>query len=80
MLRHFQDIRSRNIDTGLDASEAHHTAIKPLMDERRSIWNGGTLDLLGRKLIPLDPKFIGAVLKLTFSPGIAYRTVEGMVH
>jgi hypothetical protein len=80
MLCHFQDIGSGDIDTGLDASKAHDTAIEPLADEGSSVRDGRTIDLLWRELIFFDPELISAVLKLAFSSCIAYRTVEGMVH
>jgi hypothetical protein len=74
-LRHLENIRSRHIDTGLDAAETHHTPIKPLPDQGGSIGDGGKLSFLRGILVLLDPEFIGSVLELAFSSGIANRTV-----
>jgi hypothetical protein len=64
----------------LDAAETHHASIKPLPDERGSIGDGGKFSLLRRKLVLLDPEFIGAVLQLAFSSGIADRAIQRMVN
>jgi hypothetical protein len=68
-----------NVETGLDASQTHDTSIKPLPNQRGSIGSGGNFPLLGRKFVLFDSKFIGAILKLAFSSGIADRTVKRMV-
>jgi hypothetical protein len=68
MFFHFEDIRSRHIHTCLNTAEAHDTPIKPLSDQRCSIGNRGELPFFLRILIFFNPKFVGAVLKLAFSP------------
>jgi hypothetical protein len=75
MFCYLQHIRSWNIDAGLNATEAHDTSIGPLTNEGRAILKGWTLYFFGDELDMVDPKFIGAVLELTFSSGIADRTV-----
>jgi hypothetical protein len=79
MLCDLKHISSRDVDAGLDTTETHDTSVKPLPDQRRSIFHTGNLSLLRRELILLDSKFIGAVLKLTLSSRIADRTIQGMV-
>jgi hypothetical protein len=79
MLCHLENIRSRHIYTGLDAAETHHAAIKPLPDQGGPIGDGGKLSFLRGIFVLLDPEFIGSILELAFSPGIANRTVQRMV-
>jgi hypothetical protein len=79
MLRHLEDIRPGNIDTGLNAAKTHDTSIKPLPDQRGSIGDGRKLSSLWRKLILFYPEFIGAVLELAFSSSVAYRAVQRMI-
>jgi hypothetical protein len=79
MLCHLENIRSRHIHTRLDAAETHHTTIKPLPDQGGPVRDGGELSFLREILVLLDSEFIGSILELTFSPGIANRTVERMV-
>jgi len=42
VLCHLEHISSGDVDAGLDATEAHDTSVKPLPDERRSIFDMGT--------------------------------------
>jgi hypothetical protein len=79
MLCNLQHIRAWDINAGLNTTEAHDTSIGPLMNQRRSIFKGWTFYFFGDKLLMVDPKFIGAVLELTFSSSIADRTVQRMV-
>jgi hypothetical protein len=79
MLCHLEDVRSWYIETGLDAAQAHDASIKPLPNQRGSIGDGRKLSFFRRKLIFLDPEFIGTVLELTLSSGIADRAVQRMV-
>jgi hypothetical protein len=79
MLSDFEDIRSWHIHTGLDAAQTHHTSIKPLPDQRGSVRERRKFPFLRRILVLLDSEFIGSILELALSPGIAHRTVQGMV-
>jgi hypothetical protein len=79
MLCHLEDVRSWHIETGLDAAQTHDASIKPLPNQRGSIGDGRELSFFRRKLVLLDPEFIGAVLELTLSSGIADRAVQRMV-
>jgi hypothetical protein len=79
MLGDFEDIGTRHIDTGLNAAETHHAAIKPLPDQRSSIRSRRDLSFFGRKFVLLYAELIRAVLKLAFSSGITDRTVERMI-
>jgi hypothetical protein len=74
-LRHLEDIRPRYIHTGLNAAETHYTSIKPLPDQRGSVADRRKFSFLRRILVFLDPEFIGSILELALSPGIANRTV-----
>jgi hypothetical protein len=80
MLCHFKDISPRNIDTGLNATETHHTSIKPLSDQGGPIRCGGNFSFLWRILVLFDPEFIGAILKLTFATSITYWAIQGMIN
>jgi hypothetical protein len=80
MLCNLQHIRSWNINAGLNTTEAHDTSIGPLTNEGRAILKRWTLYFFGDELDMVDPKFIGTVLELTFSSGIADRTVQRMVN
>ena len=75
VLCHLKDIRSGYIHTGLNAAETHHTSIKPLPDQGGSIGDRGKLSCLRGILVFLDTEFIGSILELAFSAGIADRTV-----
>jgi hypothetical protein len=79
MLCHPENIRSRHVHTGLDAAETHDAAIKPLSDQGGPVGDGGKLSSLRGILVLLDPEFVGSILELAFSPGIANRTVQRMV-
>jgi hypothetical protein len=79
MLCDLEHISSGDVDAGLDTAEAHDTSVKPLPDQRRSIFDTGQFPSLWVKLILLDSKFIGPVLKLTLSARITDRTIQGMV-
>jgi hypothetical protein len=79
MLSHLENIRSWHIHTGLDAAETHHASIKPLPDQRGSVGNGRKFSFLRRILVFLDAEFIGSILELALSPGIAHRTVQRVV-
>jgi hypothetical protein len=79
MLCHLEDVRSWHIETGLDAAQAHDASIKPLPNQRGSIGDGRKLSFFRRKLVLLDPEFVGTVLELTLSSGIADRAVQRMV-
>jgi hypothetical protein len=79
MFRHLKNIRPRHIHTGLDATEAHHTSIKPLTNQGGPVRDEGKFSLLRRKLVLFDPEFIGTVLQLAFSSSIANGTVQRMV-
>jgi len=79
MLCDLEHISSWDVDAGLDTTEAHDTSVKPLPDQRGSIFDTGNLPLLRRELILFDSKFIGPVLKLTLSAGITDWTIQGMV-
>jgi hypothetical protein len=79
MLCDLEHISSWDVDAGLDTTEAHDTSVKPLLDQRGSIFDTGNLPLLRREFILLDSKFIGPVLKLTLSAGITDWTIQGMV-
>jgi hypothetical protein len=80
MFRHFEDISPWNIDTGLDAPETHHAPVKPLPDQRSPVGDGRNFSPFRRKLILLDSKFMGPVLELALSSGIADWAVQGMVN
>jgi hypothetical protein len=75
MLSHLENIRSWHIQAGLNAAETHHTSIKPLSDQRGSIRDGRKFSFLRRIFVFLDPEFVGSILELALSPGIANRTV-----
>jgi hypothetical protein len=79
MLRHFEHIGSGNIHASLNAPETHHTSIRPLSNQRSPIGFGRNLSLFWREVILSNSKFIGPVLKLTFSSCITDRTVQRMV-
>jgi hypothetical protein len=38
-INYIQDMRARNLDTGLNAPQAHHASIHPLLDEGSPVWN-----------------------------------------
>jgi hypothetical protein len=75
MLSHLENIRSWHIHAGLNAAETHHTSIKPLPDQRGSVGDRRKFSFLRRILVFLDPEFMGSILELTLSSGIAHRTV-----
>jgi len=75
MLGHLENIRSWHIHAGLNAAETHHTSIKPLPDQRGSVRDRRKFSFLRRIFVFLDPEFIGSILELALSPGIAHRTV-----
>src|SRR4030042_1166970 len=78
MLCHLQHIGSWNINAGLNTTEAHDTSIRPLTNQRGSIFKGWTFNFFGDELQMVDTKFIGAVLELTLSSSIADRTIQRM--
>jgi hypothetical protein len=75
MLCHIENICSWHIHTGLNAAETHHTSIEPLPDQGGSIRDRRKFSFLRRILVFLDPEFIGSILELALSPGIAHRAV-----
>jgi hypothetical protein len=75
MLSHLEYIRSWHIHAGLDAAETHHTSIKPLPDQRGSVGDRRKFSFLRRIFVFLDPEFMGSILELAFSPGIANGAV-----
>jgi hypothetical protein len=79
MFCHLEDICPWHIEAGLDATEAHDTSIHPLPNQRSAIFYRWSFYFFGDELYMVNPKFIGAVLELTFSSCIADRTVQGMV-
>jgi hypothetical protein len=79
MLRHFQHIGSWNINAGLDATKTHDASIHPLPNQRSAIFYGWPFYFFSDELDMVDPEFIGTVLELAFSSGIADRAVQRMV-
>jgi hypothetical protein len=79
MLSHLQHIGSWNINAGLDTTKTHDTSIHPLPNQRSAIFYRWSFYFFGDELYMVNPKFIGAVLELTFSSCIADRTVQRMV-
>jgi len=79
LLCHFEYIGPWNIDASLNATKAHDTSIHPLPNQGSAIFDGWSFYFFGDELLMVNPKFIGAVLELAFSSGIADRTVQRMV-
>jgi hypothetical protein len=79
MLGHLKNITPWNINAGLDTTKTHDTSIGPLTNQRSSIFKRWPFHFFGEELLMVDSKFIGTVLELTFSSGIADGTVQRMV-
>jgi hypothetical protein len=79
MLCYLQHIGPWNINAGLDTAEAHDTSIRPLTNQRSSIFEGWTFYFFGDEFHMVDPEFIGAVLELAFSSRITDGTIQRMV-
>jgi hypothetical protein len=78
-INHIKHMTARNLDTGLNAPQAHYASIHPLLNERRPIWNIWPLNPLRAIVLPVDPILVRQVLKLALAPGIADRTIKGML-
>jgi hypothetical protein len=76
---HFQHIGPWNINAGLNTTKTHDASIHPLTNQRSAIFYRWPFYFFSDELDMVNPKFIGAVLKLTFSSCIADRTVQRMV-
>jgi len=74
-----EHISSGDVDTGLDTAKTHDTSIRPLPNQRGSVFKSWPFNFFGDELLMVNPKFIGSVLELTFSSGIADRTVQRVI-
>lgn len=77
---HIEYMAAWDLDAGLNTAHAHHAAIHPLPDERRSKRNIWTLNLLRNVILFVDPEFVCQVLKFTLAPSVANRTIERMLN
>jgi hypothetical protein len=78
-VHHIEHIGSWNIDAGLNTAKTHDTSIRPLPNQRGSVFKSWPFNFFGDELLMVNPKFIGSVLELTFSSGIADRTVQRVI-
>jgi hypothetical protein len=77
---HIEDMRAGNLYAGLDAAHTHHTTIHPLPDQRCPKGNSRSFHPFQNEILPVDPVLVGQVLKLALAPGVANRTIQGMLN